>query len=90
MTTTLLFFDISSGEIFIILIIAFLVFGPSKFPDLARKLGKGINEIRRASDSIKKEITQEANKVEKSVKVEDTQETKTDKTEKTDSNPPGK
>ncbi|MDZ7741507.1 MAG: twin-arginine translocase TatA/TatE family subunit [Bacteroidota bacterium] len=71
MTGILLFFDISSGEILIILVIAFLVFGPSKFPELARKVGKGINEIKRASESIKREINQEAGKIEDSVKVED-------------------
>ena len=71
MTGMLLFFDISSGEILIILVIAFLVFGPSKFPELARKVGKGINEIKRASESIKREISQEAGNIEKSVKVED-------------------
>lgn len=75
MTGTLLFFDISSGEILIILVIAFLVFGPSKFPELARKVGKGINEIKRASESIKREINQEAGKIEESVKVEDKKKT---------------
>ncbi len=74
MTGILLFFDISSGEILIILVIAFLVFGPSKFPELARKVGKGINEIKRASESIKREINQEAGKIEESVKVEDKKE----------------
>ena len=70
-----MFFDISSGEILIILVIAFLVFGPSKFPELARKVGKGINEIKRASESIKREINQEAGKIEDSVKVEDKKKT---------------
>lgn len=66
----LLFFDISSGEIFLILIIAFIIFGPSKFPELARKVGKGINEVRRASDSIKREIKQEANKMEREMNLD--------------------
>lgn len=61
----LLFFDISGGELLLILFVAFLVFGPSKLPELARKLGKGMNEIRRASDEIKREIRKEADKLDK-------------------------
>jgi sec-independent protein translocase protein TatA len=60
----LLFFDISGGELMIILLVAFLVFGPSKIPEIARKIGKGMNEIRRASDEIKREISKEARKIE--------------------------
>ena len=60
----LLFFDISGGELMIILLVAFLVFGPSKIPEIARKIGKGMNEIRRASDEIKREISKEARKLE--------------------------
>jgi sec-independent protein translocase protein TatA len=67
----LLFFDISGGEIFLILVVAFLVFGPSKIPEIARKIGRGLNEIRRASDEIKREITRETNKIEKDFNVDD-------------------
>lgn len=69
MPGTLLFFDISTGEILIILVIAFLVFGPQKFPELARKIGKGINEVKRASASIREEITRETDKIEKDVDI---------------------
>jgi sec-independent protein translocase protein TatA len=60
----LLFFDISGGELMVILLVAFLVFGPNKIPEIARKIGKGMNEIRRASDEIKREINKEAQKLE--------------------------
>jgi TatA/E family protein of Tat protein translocase len=66
----LLFFDISGGELMVILIVAFLVFGPKKIPEIARKIGKGMNEIRRASDEIKREINKEARKLENEVNVE--------------------
>ncbi len=69
MSGILLFFDISTGEILIILVIAFLVFGPQKFPELARKIGRGINEVKRASESIRDEITREADKIEKEVDI---------------------
>jgi len=67
----LLFFDISAGELFLIALVAFIVFGPSRIPEIARKIGRGMNEIRRASDEIKREITKEANKVSKDFDVKD-------------------
>jgi sec-independent protein translocase protein TatA len=70
MPAVLLFFDISAGELFIILLVAFLVFGPSKIPEIARKIGRGMNEIRRASDEIKREISKESRKLEKEMNVE--------------------
>jgi TatA/E family protein of Tat protein translocase len=72
----LLFFDISAGELIIILLVAFVVFGPSRIPEIARKIGRGINEVRRASDEIKREITKETNKVEKSLSIDELDLTK--------------
>lgn len=74
MNNILLFFDISTGEIFIILIIGFLIFGPKKIPEIARKVGKGMGEIKRATNDIKKEIHSEIDKIETSVKLEEKQE----------------
>jgi TatA/E family protein of Tat protein translocase len=67
----LLFFDISAGELIVILLVAFIVFGPSKIPEIARKIGRGVNEVRRASDEIKREINKEARKMESSVSMDD-------------------
>jgi TatA/E family protein of Tat protein translocase len=72
----LLFFDISAGELIIILLVAFVVFGPSRIPEIARKVGRGINEVRRASDEIKREITKETNKMEKSMSIDELDLTK--------------
>ncbi len=55
MLTHLLF--ISGSEIFIILLVVLLLFGSKKIPDVAKGLGKGIREFRRATDEIKKEIS---------------------------------
>ena len=63
MPNPLLFFNISGGEIFIILVVAFIIFGPQKIPEIARKLGKGINEMKKATNDIKREINNEVNKV---------------------------
>lgn len=70
MPSVLLFFDISGGELMLILLVAFIVFGPSKIPEIARKIGRGMNEIRRASDEIKREITKETRKVQNDLDVE--------------------
>ena len=40
----------------VIILVVLLLFGAKKIPELARGLGQGINEFRRASDDIKKEI----------------------------------
>lgn len=58
----ILFFDFGSGEILLIVLAAFLIFGPSKIPEIARNLGKFINDIKRASEEIKTEINREADR----------------------------
>ncbi len=70
MPAVLLFFDISAGELMVILLVAFIVFGPSRIPEIARKIGRGMNEIRRASDEIKREISKESRKLEKDMDSE--------------------
>ena len=40
--------NISPVEIFIVLIIALLVFGPRKLPEMGRSLGKGIREFKQS------------------------------------------
>lgn len=66
---SLLFFDFGSGEIFLIVLVIFLVFGPDKIPEMARTFGKFINEIKRASEDIKNEINKEADKKEREKKL---------------------
>lgn len=56
---TLLFLDISFGEIFIIVAVIFIIFGPQKIPEIARKVGKGVREVRKASTEIQREINRE-------------------------------
>ena len=70
----LLFFDFGSGEIFLIVIVIFLVFGPDRIPEMASKFGKFINEIKRASEDIKNEINKEADKKEREKKLQEFRE----------------
>jgi len=55
----LLFFDVSGGEILVILLVVFLLFGPKKLPEIARKIGKIIFEFKQVTQRIKSEIDQE-------------------------------
>tara|TARA_B100001996_G_scaffold378349_1_gene362384 strand:+ start:648 stop:836 length:189 start_codon:yes stop_codon:yes gene_type:complete len=43
-------------EIIVILFIILLLFGAKKLPELAKGLGKGINEFKKASNEIKEEV----------------------------------
>lgn len=56
---TLVFFNISGGEIFIIVLVIFIIFGPDKIPEIARWVGKGMNEVKKATNEIKEEIEKE-------------------------------
>jgi len=70
MDNFLLFFSMSGGEILLIVIAIYLVFGPKKIPEFARMVGRGINELRRATDDIKKEIKRETSDIKKDVNVD--------------------
>lgn len=61
----LLFFDFGSGEIILIIMILFIVLGPKRLPEVARTLGKTINEMKRASAGFKNEINKEVQKLER-------------------------
>ncbi|HET8736585.1 MAG TPA: twin-arginine translocase TatA/TatE family subunit [Pricia sp.] len=56
------FLFISGAEIFFILFIVVMVFGSDKIPDIAKGLGKGMRQLKDATDDIKSEITKSANK----------------------------
>jgi len=56
------FLFISGGEILFILFIAVMVFGADKIPEIAKGLGKGMRQLRDATDDIKREIQKSAEK----------------------------
>ncbi len=47
------------SEILVILALALIVIGPKKLPDLARALGRGLAEFRRATDDLQRSIYKE-------------------------------
>jgi sec-independent protein translocase protein TatA len=63
LNAVLLFFEVGGGEILLIMIVALMFFGSKNVPQIARSLGKGMREIRDASNSIKSEIVREAERV---------------------------
>lgn len=62
-STTLLFMNMGTPEILMILFVVLLLFGGKKLPELARGLGKGIREFKDASDGVKREIHNNINNV---------------------------
>jgi len=58
MNTMILF--ISGPEILVIGLIVLLLFGADKIPEIARGLGKGIRQVKDATDDIKSEIKKSA------------------------------
>jgi sec-independent protein translocase protein TatA len=59
-----------SGELLVILVVAFLVFGPKRLPELARTLGKLVYEIREGMRNATVEIKKEYAEIEKKEKEE--------------------
>jgi sec-independent protein translocase protein TatA len=64
--TTLLF--ISGQEIFIIMAVALVLFGAKKIPDIAKGLGKGMKEFRKATDDIKREFNESTQDMQDDIK----------------------
>jgi len=58
----MVFLFISGAEIFFIMFIVVMVFGADKIPGIAKGLGKGMRQLRDATDDIKKEIQKSAEK----------------------------
>jgi len=70
---TLLFFNIGGGELVFIVLVVIMFFGSKKIPELARGLGKGIREIKNATNDIQQEIkdsTKDITKITDGINVE--------------------
>ena len=50
-------FGIGAPELLIILVVALLVLGPKRLPEIARSLGKGMAEFRRASNEFTRTLS---------------------------------
>ena len=52
-------FNVGMPELILIFIVALLVVGPKRLPDIARQLGKAIAQLKRASIDLKEALEQE-------------------------------
>jgi len=52
-----LFLNISGGELVVVLLLTVMFFGANKIPEIARGLGKGIRQVRSATDDLKQEFS---------------------------------
>lgn len=59
----LLFLNLGTQEVILIVFAVLLLFGGQKLPELARGLGKGIREFKDASDGVKREINRNINEL---------------------------
>lgn len=56
MTSLLAFLGMGGTEMIIVFVAVLLLFGPKKLPELARGLGKGIREFKKASNEVTEEL----------------------------------
>ena len=63
-------FGIGMPELLLILALALIVLGPKRLPEIARALGKGMSEFRRATDELKEEMRQVETEIEQSAAQE--------------------
>ncbi len=56
------------AQIGFILFLAFLLFGPKKLPEIARTLGKGLGELRRASNELRSSLEEEITNLDREVR----------------------
>ena len=64
-------FGLGIPELIVIFVIALLVFGPKKLPDLGKSIGRAMAEFKRASDEFQDSVKSEMRDVEKSVDAEE-------------------
>jgi TatA/E family protein of Tat protein translocase len=61
-------FDLGTQELIVIFLVAFLVFGPKKLPELGRTLGKGIRELKAAMRGVRESMAEATEDVTEEVK----------------------
>jgi sec-independent protein translocase protein TatB len=62
-----MFGSVSFNEIMVILVIALIIFGPKRLPQIGRTVGKALGEFRRASSDLKRTMETEMSNIDKEV-----------------------
>lgn len=71
-----MFGSLGGSEIFLILLVVLIFFGAKKLPELAKGLGQGIKEFRKAAKDVQEEVDKETKAIEDAAKSSDTSSTK--------------
>ncbi|MBL7964060.1 MAG: twin-arginine translocase TatA/TatE family subunit [Flavobacteriales bacterium] len=64
-----LLFDISGGELLVVLLFALIFFGSKGIPDIARTMGRAMRQVRDAREEVQREIHRGVNDVRRHVEA---------------------
>lgn len=63
-------FDLGIQELIVIFIVALLVFGPKRLPEIGKTLGKGIGELKRSMQGVKEQMDAELREIKQPVSLD--------------------
>ncbi len=64
-------FGLGIPELLVIFVIALIVFGPKKLPELGKSIGRAMSEFKRATDEFQDQVRTEMKEVEKTADIKD-------------------